>query len=122
MRVQDEANFRKSTRPKKPVFIIDRGAQFNPTGSFLDRSVEEGQFSFTGFCGFIGKANLHTQSLAGHVALHFRKVALGNRKIAINRIQPLNYQKRTVARRDHVAEIDEALSGTAIDGRTYGAV
>ncbi len=122
-RGQHELDIHELTRPEMAIGIVQRGAQVNRAAAVLHGVIQKLDPAISACVrGIGGKSNHRCERATRHLSLNFRQIALGNRKVGIDGIEPLNGQQGSGVGLHHVAYIHQASPGSAVDGRVNVAI
>src|SRR4051812_40433439 len=90
---QYEAHVDEPARPEKMSSIRYSRAEIYRAGRILYCVVQKCKLTVYWSIPSVGQTNLGSERTFTHLLLHFCQIMLGDRKVSINRIQPLDYKQ-----------------------------
>ena len=122
-RVQNEFYVYELAGPKVVIRVAHRGPQIDRATAVLHRVIEKLDAAGLGRTLQVrGDPDCRSQQAARHLSLNFRKITLGDRKIRIDRVEPLDREERCGIGLHHVSHIHQARPGPTVDRRMDVAV
>ena len=116
--VQDQPHVHELARPKMAIGVGDGGAQTHGAGAVLHGIIEESEFAGAAAIFRVrGNAHQNLEASSIHLAADFGQVAFGDREVGVDRIESLNQKQRSGIGLHDVADVHQARTGAAIDGR-----